>query len=122
LRTYGNERFLSTFDRPHVANAAVSVDLGRNWRAGVRFLIYSGSPVVPQGGGAFIAPPRSLSPDRDPLFYRFDARLEKKWVLGKTTWLAFVVEMMNVTLHKETLLGREVGPVSIPSIGLEGAL
>jgi TonB-dependent Receptor Plug Domain len=122
LRTYQNERFLSTFDRPHVANAAVSVDLGRNWRAGVRFLIYSGAPVVPQGGGAFVAPPRSLSPERDPLFYRFDARLEKKWILGKKSWLAFVVEMMNVTLHKETLLGQEIGPVSIPSLGLEGAL
>jgi hypothetical protein len=28
--------------------------------------------------------------------------------------------MLNATLHKETVSGIEIGPVSIPSIGLEG--
>jgi TonB-dependent Receptor Plug Domain/Gram-negative bacterial TonB protein C-terminal len=122
LRTVGTERFLSAFDRPHVGSAAISLDLGRNWRGGVRFLAYSGAPVQPPGGRGLIPPPRSLTPDRDPAFYRLDARIEKKWQFGKTAWLSFVAEMMNVTLHKETLLGREIGPISIPSIGLEGAL
>jgi hypothetical protein len=27
---------------------------------------------------------------------------------------------MNVTLNKEIVLSREIGPVTIPSIGLEG--
>jgi hypothetical protein len=32
-----------------------------------------------------------------------------------------VFEVMNATLHKETVLGQTVGPVTIPSIGVEGA-
>ncbi len=120
-RSVGNERFLSAFDRPHVLNAAVAYDLGKLWRAGTRFTIYSGTPVVPPGGGGLIPPPRSLSPERDPLFYRLDLRLEKRWNLGKTAWLSFVAEMLNVTLHKEVLQGQTIGPVSIPSVGLEGA-
>ena len=35
-------------------------------------------------------------------------------------WLAFVAEFLNATLHKETVQSRQIGPVAIPSIGLEG--
>jgi hypothetical protein len=119
-RSVGNEHFLSAFDRPHVANAALAFDLGRLWRLGLRFTVYSGTPVAPPGGGGLIPPPRSLSPDRDPAFYRLDFRLEKRWNLSKTAWLSVVAEMMNATLHKEVALGQTIGPVSIPSIGLEG--
>jgi hypothetical protein len=123
-RSVGTEHFLSTFDRPHVANAALAFDLGRNWRAGTRFTIYSGTPLVPPGGNGLIAPPRSLSPDRDPTFYRLDLRLEKRWYMTrpKNSWLAVVCEVMNATLHKEVLQGQSIGPVTIPSIGVEGAL
>jgi hypothetical protein len=121
MRSVGTERFLSAFDRTHVANAAVAYDLGKLWRAGTRFTIYTGTPVVPPGGNGLIAPPRSLSPDRDPTFYRLDLRLEKRWNLSKTVWLAFVAEIMNATLHKEVLQGQTIGPVTIPSLGLEGA-
>ena len=120
-RSVGSEHFLSAFDRTHVANAALAFDLGKSWRAGTRFTVYTGTPVIAPGGGSLVAPPRSLSPERDPTFYRLDLRLEKRWNLSKTAWLAFVAEMMNATLHKEVLLGRTFGPVSIPSIGLEGA-
>ena len=73
-------------------------------------------------GNPLIAPPRSLDPERDPAFYRLDFRVEKKWQLGASRWLALVAEMMNATLHKETVQGQEIGPVSIPSLGLEGGL
>jgi TonB family protein len=120
-RSVGNEHFLSAFDRTHVANVAAAYDLGKLWRAGSRFTIYTGTPVIAPGGGGLIPPPRSLSPDRDPLFYRIDLRLEKRWNLTKTVWVSFVAEMLNVTLHKEVLQGQTIGPVSIPSLGLEGA-
>lgn len=123
-RSVGNEHFLSAFDRTHVANIAAAYDLGKLWRAGSRFTIYTGTPVIAPGGQAaqgLIPPPRSLSPDRDPLFYRIDLRLEKRWNLTKTVWVSFVAEMLNVTLHKEVLQGQTIGPVSIPSLGLEGA-
>jgi hypothetical protein len=123
-RSVGRERFLSTFDRTHVANAAIALDLGRNWRAGGRFTVYTGTPLVPPGGNGLVAPPRSLSPDRDPAFYRLDFRLEKRWYFARPRgfWVAIVAEVMNATLHKETLQGQEIGPVTIPSIGVEGAL
>lgn len=124
-RTVDREVFVSAFDRTHVANAAIALDLGRGWRAGTRFTLYTGVPVIAQGGvsgNALVAPPRSLRPERDPAFYRFDVRLEKKWTLSGSRWLSFVMEMMNVTLHKETLQGQEIGPVSIPSLGLEGGI
>ncbi len=120
-REVGREKFLSAFDRTHVGNLAAAYDLGRLWRAGARFTLYTGTPVVPPGGSALLAPPRSLSPDRDPTFYRIDFRLEKRWNLTKTAWLSFVIEVFNTTLHKEVLQGQTIGPVTIPSIGLEGA-
>lgn len=122
-RSVAREHFLSAFDRTHVANVAVAYDLGRLWRAGTRFTIYTGTPVVPPGGNGLIPPPRSLTPDRDPLFYRLDLRLEKRWNLNeaKTTWLSFVAEILNATLHTEVLQGQTIGPVTIPSLGVEGA-
>jgi hypothetical protein len=120
-RSVDREHFLSAFDRTHVANVAVAFDLGKLWRAGTRFTIYTGTPVIAPGGNGLIPPPRSLSPDRDPLFYRLDLRLEKRWNLTKTTWLSFVAEVLNTTLNTEVLQGQTIGPVTIPSVGVEGA-
>jgi hypothetical protein len=120
-RTLGGLTYPATFDRTHVANLALGYDLGRRWKFGTRLMFYTGGPKITSQRG-LVVPPPTLSPDRDPPFYRLDVRLEKKWILGKTTWLAFVVEMLNATFHKETVQGTEVGPVTIPSIGVEGGL
>ena len=116
-RSAGRERFLSAFDRTHVANLALSFDLGRNWRAGTRFMLYTGIPAQPTK--TLEPPPRSLSPTRDPTFYRLDLRLEKRWVYSPTFYLSFIAEIMNATLHKEVLLGTAIGPITIPSLGVE---
>jgi hypothetical protein len=118
-RSVGSQTFPSSFDRTHVFSAAAAYDLGRRWRAGARVMAYSGVPSVPVSNG-LVPPPRADSPDREPGFYRLDLRLEKKWVLSRSVWLSFVAEVMNVTLNKEIVLAREIGPVTIPSIGLEG--
>jgi hypothetical protein len=56
-------------------------------------------------------------------------RLEKRWQLSEKAWISFVAEWLNATLTKEavtttcTLSGCEaetIGPVTIPSIGVEG--
>jgi hypothetical protein len=65
------------------------------------------------------APKPDPHPPRDAAFYRLDVRLEKRWQLGQRAWISFVFEFMNVTLHKETFGDREIGPISIPSIGVE---
>jgi len=118
-RSLGNQRFPSAFDRTHVANAALGYNLGRNWRAGTRLVFYTGGPKIITYRGA-TPPPPSVSPDREPPFYRLDLRIEKRWNLRKTQWLSFVAEILNATLNKETVQSQQIGPVTIPSIGLEG--
>jgi hypothetical protein len=119
-RTYQNQVFLSAFDRTHVLSAAIAYDLGRNWRAGTRVTFYTGLPKMPTPGD----PGTRLSP-----FFRLDLRLEKRWQLGRKTWISFVAEWLNATLSKEevgtscTLQGCQatlVGPVTLPSLGVEG--
>jgi len=121
-RTIDGYTFPAAFDRSHVFHTALGYDLGRGWRAGARFSIYSGSPVLqPPAGIVTPADFRPSDPERDPVFYRLDFRLEKKWrIINDLAWISFVVEMLNATLNTETINGNEVGPVTIPSIGLEG--
>jgi TonB family protein len=120
MRSVGRDHFPSAFDRTHVLGAALAFDLGAGWRTGARLMLYTGAPQIPSSSG-LLPPPRDPSPPRDPLFYRLDLRIEKRWVLSPTTWLALVAEMMNATLRKEVVQGESIGPVSIPSIGLEAS-
>jgi hypothetical protein len=117
-RTIDGETFPAAFDRTHVLHSALAYDLGRGWRTGTRFSLYSGPPRVVS---ATVAERDGTSdPPRDPVFYRIDFRVEKKWqILDDRAWIAFVIEMLNATLNTETINGNEVGPVSIPSIGVE---
>jgi hypothetical protein len=116
-RSVGNERFPSAFDRTHVANLALSFDLGRHWRAGTRFVFYTGVPERQTKG--VVVGPRAMNPSRDPSFYRLDLRLEKRWIYSPTFYVSFIAEIMNTTFHKEVLLGTSLGPITIPSVGVE---
>ncbi|MCK6535581.1 MAG: TonB-dependent receptor [Polyangiaceae bacterium] len=126
-RSLGRERFPSAFDRTHVLNLALTYDLGRRWRAGTRLVYYSGFPAE-EGGSERL---RSESPRRVPAFYRLDVRLEKRWRLGERGYWAFVLEVLNATLSKETVglncdssgecRADEIGPVTIPSVGVEAS-
>jgi hypothetical protein len=120
IRFKGPDEFTATYDRTHVMNGAIAYNLGRNWRAGTRVVFYTGLPKAPD--------PTDASTRLRP-FFRVDLRLEKRWQLGQRTWISFVAEWMNATLSKEavstscTLQGcqtQEVGPITIPSLGLEG--
>jgi hypothetical protein len=125
----------SEFDRTHVLNAVVKVDLGRRWRAGTRMVLYSGVPYSRLAGSVPEPPYHAL---RDPAFFRADLRLEKRWPLGDAGFFAFVLEVQNATLSSEsntlgmdcegeirsdTLTTRcfrgKVGPIVLPSVGVE---
>ena len=116
-RTIDRYTFPSSFDRTHVASGALAYDLGRRWRAGSRLVFYTGVPKSPAADNVIVTP--ESHPDRQPVFYRVDVRLEKRWQLTPKAWLSFVFEVMNVTLSKETVGTRTIGPVTIPSVGLE---
>ncbi len=123
------------FDRTHVLNAILAFDLGRHWRAGSRFVFYTGVPYSELVGN-LPAPPYNQK--RDPPFYRLDLRLEKRWLLLDDRSIAFVFEVLNATLSQDAnTLGMDcigdigadgyttrcqrgkVGPITLPSIGVE---
>jgi hypothetical protein len=77
--------------------------------------------------------PGQFGQHRLPDFYRVDVRAEKRWELGRRRWLAAVLEFFNATLSKESVdyqcspttwvcSARDIGPVSLPSIGIEGGI
>jgi TonB family protein len=125
----------SEFDRTHVLNVVLGYDLGRHWTIGGRFLFYTGTPYS-QLEGSLPVPPYNAY--RTPAFHRVDFRLEKRWRVGKSGSIAFVLEGQNITLRKEISgLGTDcegnrseqgattdcelstIGPLSIPSVGVE---
>jgi hypothetical protein len=121
--TWGHR--LGEFDRPHVANLIVAYDLGAHWRLGGRFVGYSGTPYT-------TASPDGTPNARTPPFFRLDLRLEKRW---NKSWghVSFIAEWLNVLLQKEELgltcdaatakpcTPQLIGPITIPSLGLEAA-
>lgn len=124
-RSAGRLEGPSTTDRSHVLNLAASYNLGRNWRLGGRLLFYSGIPARVAYVEAAKDPPRT------PPFWRLDWRLQKRWPSadGKGYW-GLVFEVLNTTLNKEVLdrscnafqcSDEEIGPVTIPSVGVEAA-
>lgn len=127
-RVHDGRQFTAAFNRTHVLNVAGAYDLGRNWRAGARVTFYTGLPKVPD---RFDASTR-LAP-----FFRLDVRLEKRWTLGQSQsqgqsqkkWVSFVAEWLNVTFSTEEVgtsctlqgcQGTTTGPITIPSLGVEG--
>jgi TonB family protein len=138
-RSYATISSLAAFDRTHVLQGALAVDLGRHWRVGARTMLVSG---VPTGTSVRMMPNDPNSPSalrfdgvRTPAFFRLDVRGEKRWPLGEHAWIAATAELMNATLAQEvtsrtctTPVGAatvcaedRVGPVTLPSIGVEAA-
>jgi hypothetical protein len=122
----------SDADRTHVVNALIAWEIGRRWRLGARGLFYTGMPYSRLDG---VVPVPPYNAYRTPSFLRFDIRLEKRWALGRDASIALVVEGQNVTLSRETssfgldcmdsptmatqcTQGR-IGPITIPSVGVE---
>jgi TonB family protein len=125
LRSSGQLEGPATTDRTHVVNLGISADLGKNWRVGGRWLFYSGIPTRV----AYVA--AAKSPPRTPPFWRLDFKVQKRWYIKyPDVWWGLVLEVLNTTLNKEVLSGDcyafgckfdSIGPVTIPSIGAEGA-
>lgn len=124
-RSSGRRESLSAFDRPVVLQGAVSVDLGRNFRAGAKAVYYSGIPAleVVSGRESYYSGNR-----RADDYFRADLRLEKRWPIAGRGYWAIVAEMLNATMSREITSRRcspstcqqEVsGPLAIPSIGVE---
>jgi hypothetical protein len=135
-RRIGNVPYLSPFDRTHVVSAVLRYDFGRGIDAGARGTYYTGRPdfpsfAFPGQASTFSFGPTQFAQHRLPDFYRIDIRAAKRWSLGRREWIAAVVEFFDVTLSKEAVgfrcdvttglcAAQQIGPIALPSIGLEG--
>jgi hypothetical protein len=134
-RWIGTLPYLSPFDRTHVVSGVLDYDFGAGIHAGVRGTFYSGRPDIPSysfaGQTATFAFGPGQPQHRLPPFYRLDLRAEKRWTLGRHEWIAAVFDFFNATLTKEAIsfrcdvvaglcTARVVGPITLPSIGVEG--
>jgi hypothetical protein len=127
-RVLDNTSYLSPFDRTHVLSAVAHYDLGKGYGAGVRGTYYTGRPdIAPQPDVL----PRGSIQHRLPEYYRLDVRLDKRWAIGRREWLSVVAEFFDATLTKEAVdykcnfltrlcAAEYVGPIALPSLGLEG--
>jgi len=118
-RATGRRRSVASFDRPHVLAAALGFDFGRGWVAGSRFNVQTGTPNVLltrfaafDGDGVV----------RDPTFYRFDVRFEKRWTVAERGFISLVLEIVNASFNRQVVDGELLPPVVLPSLGLEGGL
>jgi hypothetical protein len=132
-RTVSGLQYLSPFDRTHALAAVLHYDFGSGVGAGVRFTYYSGRPDT--GTTDRTSPVafsiQQIGQHRLPDFYRLDLRVDKRWELGDGHWLTGVLEFFDATLNKEAVdykcnvgsrlcTAQEIGPIALPSIGLEG--
>jgi hypothetical protein len=137
-RTFEGQPYLSPFDRTQVFSGVASYDFGRGYRAGLRATYYSGRPDTPtiQFSGqspSYPFRPGEMPQHRLPDFYRLDLRADKTWAIGQNgASNSLVLEFFNATLTKEAFYwdcgisgecnAYKVGPIALPSIGVEGAL
>lgn len=122
-REQDREQSWSGYDRRHVLQGALAVELWWRVRASVRGLYYSGFPALEIGDGGAVP----SSTRRSPGYFRLDWRLERPFQISERFELAVVAEMLNTTAAKEALRyecgGRcelvTAGPIVLPSVGLE---
>jgi hypothetical protein len=136
IRRVGDVMLLSPFDRTHSLSAIVRYDFGNGIEAGLRGTYMTGRPGIPSftsdlRDAPIVFAPAALPKHRLPDFYRFDFRVQKRWPLGDRGWIAAVVEFFNATLKEEALnyrcdiaqwycTAQKVGPITLPSVGVEG--
>lgn len=146
-RWFGSGREIpSRFDRPHVFNLVLVANLGRGWSAGGRVFAYSGNPysrAVAAAGADYSREVPPYDAQRFDAFTRVDLRLEKNWRLASGVRVAVFAEMLNALVQKESLGVKcnwgtttlspdghtlqactpiQVGPIAVPSVGIQGAL
>jgi hypothetical protein len=123
-RTREGKTVPSAYDRTHLLHLALLYELGNNWRAGVRHVLYSGFPADEASPGR----PPSEHPPRVRPFYRLDVRVSKRWKLGSRSYIGLALDMLNATLSKEVFdvtcsdsgcIPRTIGPITIPTLALE---
>lgn len=142
-QTIGWETQRASWDRTHLFSAAMSYDLGKNWRIGARFFFESGRPwsqecltpncsaltraSYPAGG----VPTVYQVTGQLPPFFRLDGRLEKRWLFPGGQWVEASLECFNMLdaaeptgVNYDPQYGLSVvkqSAIILPSVGVEVA-
>jgi len=98
----GEEYRLFDFDQTHILTLVGSYRFGRNWEAGLRFRLTSGTPYNEVVGSYFNSETGQYEPiysdqendARLPAFHSLDLRIEKTWVF-KSWLLSGYLELLN---------------------------
>ena len=117
------EQTPSGYDRRHVIQGALALELWWRLRASARGLYYSGFPALQIGSGGALPSPTL----RAPGFVRIDWRLERPFRVSERLEVAVVAEMLNANRAKEALRYEcgtrcdlvTAGPIVLPSFGVE---
>jgi hypothetical protein len=125
-RTIGSVRGFAEFDRTHIFDVALGYNPGRNWLISLRCTAYTGYPARVDSAELAANPPRTTP------YYQVDAQVSKRWLLNQDgAYWGFTAGILNATLQEETndkfcsstmCLETQVGPATIPTIGVEGEL
>jgi TonB family protein len=126
------------FDQTHVLNTVLSWDVGRNWTVGGVLHVNTGRPYTPlvrdrctddSGVSYFDGRRGEPNAERFPLYWRIDARIQKREVF-ETWYFDFYVDLFNASFNWETIgytidadtgaLQAEIIPLFIPMIGVRG--
>jgi len=129
---------LFDFDQPHILTASAVYRLGHGWEVGGTFRLVSGNPDTPIEGSNLNAITGQYSPVfgrlnsvRNPVFHRFDFRVEKQWTFD--AWkLALYLDLQNAynsknpegTVYDFEYRDKQVinGLPIIPNLGLRGEI
>ncbi len=106
-------------DRTHVVNGAITFSPGNHWLLGARSVLYTGVPARRVATRPF---------KRTRPFWRLDWRVEKSWPGEAGRAWRLVFEVLNTTLNEEMVAldctstpcePDYIGPITLPSVGLE---
>ena len=88
------------YDRPHIFNFLMGMELGHGWQLGAKFQYASGNPYTPvvgvaKKGGVYYVVDGAVNSARYPDYHKLDFRVDKKFYFD--TWnLTVYLDLWNV--------------------------
>jgi hypothetical protein len=124
MRSFGSINTVAGYDRPNMLNLALTYDFGAQIRASAKLSLAQGIPGRRTTELGFV-----FDGDRGAPLYRVDLKVEKRWVLTKTSYLGANIEVLNASYSPNVtrrICSVETGcrdegtaPLILPSVGVE---
>lgn len=131
-----NEEYSFQYDQTHNLNLIASYDFLNDWKISTRYRYVTGNPNTPVVGAIYDADNETYFPirgniysDRDKPFQQLDFRIDKKFILDRQIWTAYldiqnILNIKNPEGFKYSFDYSEkidvMGLPAIPAIGIRG--